>query len=216
MRRQARLFAIAEHLRSRRSGITAEALAERFHVSIRTIYRDLDTLRDAEMPVMADRGRGGGYALDRSYSLPPVNFSAREAAILVTAGKWLVDARLLPLVDTLSSALDKVRGALPSNARVELERFAASLAFVGVPARTAPPEVRSVIEQAWIERRPVQIRYHGALDITVRAVLIKTVVMERTETLLNCVDLDRNEDRQFRLHNISAASLVVDESSRPG
>src|SRR4051812_43493726 len=83
MNRQARLFALAEHLRARRSGVTAETLAERYGVSVRTIYRDLDTLRDAALPVRADRGRGGGYALDKSYSLPPVALSAREAALLL-------------------------------------------------------------------------------------------------------------------------------------
>ena len=95
MRRQSRLFAIAEVLRGRRSGVTAEALAERFGVTVRTIYRDLDALRDAALPVRADRGRGGGYALEKSYSLPPVNFTAREAALLITVGRWAGELRLV-------------------------------------------------------------------------------------------------------------------------
>src|SRR5687768_17700457 len=40
-------------------------------LTVRTIYRDLDALRDAALPVRADRGRGGGYALEKSYTLPP-------------------------------------------------------------------------------------------------------------------------------------------------
>src|SRR4051794_36542793 len=87
MRRTERLFALAEYLRGRRTGVTAEALAERFGVTVRTIYRNLDGLRAASMPLAAERGRGGGYALDRTYSLPPVNFTAREAALLVAVGR---------------------------------------------------------------------------------------------------------------------------------
>ena len=83
MRRTERLFALAEYLRGRRTGVTAGQLAERFDVTLRTIYRDLDSLRAADMPLHADRGRGGGFALDRAYSLPPVNFTAREAALLL-------------------------------------------------------------------------------------------------------------------------------------
>ena len=101
MQRTQRLFALAEYLRGRRTGVTAETLAERFGVTVRTIYRDLDTLRDASLPLAAERGRGGGYALDRSYSLPPVNFTAREAALLVALGRFAIDMRLLPFVDTL-------------------------------------------------------------------------------------------------------------------
>lgn len=66
MKRTERLFALTEHLRARRTGVTAEALAERFGVTVRTIYRDLDTLRAASLPLAAERGRGGGYALDKS------------------------------------------------------------------------------------------------------------------------------------------------------
>src|SRR6478736_3456523 len=101
MRRQERLFAIAEHLRARRTGTTAEALAERFGVTVRTIYRDLDSLRDAELPLRAERGRGGGYALDRSYTLPPVNFNPREAALLVAVGRWVSEMRLVPFSETV-------------------------------------------------------------------------------------------------------------------
>src|SRR5579883_2439629 len=120
MQRKSRLFALAEYLRGRRTGVTAEQLAERFGVTVRTIYRDLDALRDAALPVQADRGRGGGYALDRSYTLPPVNFTAREAALLVAVGRWATEMRLLPFADTLAGALDKVRGALTASAQREL------------------------------------------------------------------------------------------------
>src|SRR3954451_21569821 len=86
MSRTERLFALAEYLRGRRTGVTAETLAERFGVTVRTIYRDLDALRAASLPIGAERGRGGGYALDRNYTLPPVNFTAREAALVIALG----------------------------------------------------------------------------------------------------------------------------------
>ena len=60
VQRTARLFALAEHLRARRTGVTAEELAELFGVTVRTIYQpDLDALRDAHLPLHAERGREG-------------------------------------------------------------------------------------------------------------------------------------------------------------
>ncbi len=209
MRRRERLFAIAEYLRGRRLGVTADAMAERFQVTVRTIYRDLDSLRDAELPVRADRGRGGGYALDRAYTLPPVNFTPREAALLVTLGNWAAEMRLLPFAGTLEGALDKVRGALSASAQRELLELMAGIHFVGVPAHAVAPEVRRAVEQGWFERQPIRIRYRGADGtITSRAVRIESAVMERSVTLLNCDDLDKGERRQFRLDRIVEAKLV--------
>lgn len=209
MRRTARLFAIAEYLRSRRTGVTAEILAERFEVGMRTIYRDLDALRSAELPVRADRGRGGGYALDRAYSLPPVNFNAREAALLVAVGKWVAEMRVIPFVETLQGALDKVRAALGSSAQRDLLQHLESLKFIGVPAHPTRPAVRRAVEQAWFEHRPLRIRYRGSdANAGWRNVRITSVVMERTETLLNCEDLDKKEPRQFGLAKITAAEVV--------
>src|SRR5437870_3929898 len=118
--RQARLFAIVEFLRGRRTGVTAQLLADRFGVTLRTIYRDLDSLRLADLPLHAEQGRGGGYALDRHYSLPPVNLNAREAAVLIAVGAHATAMRLTPFTETLAGALDKVRGALSASAQREL------------------------------------------------------------------------------------------------
>ncbi len=210
MRRSERLFAIAEYLRGRRTGVVADALAERFDVTVRTIYRDLDSLRAADFPLHAERGRGGGYALDRNYNLPPVNFNAREAAVLILAGRWLVDMRLVPFVETLKAALDKVRSALPVTEQRSLARLRDSLSFIGVPARTASPKVQRAMEQAWLENRPLRITYEGAKCRSVRQIQILQIVMERTETLLNCEDLELQEKRQFRLHRIKSATMCSD------
>ena len=193
--------------------MNAQALAERFEVGIRTIYRDLDALRSAELPVRADRGRGGGYALDRAYSLPPVNFNAREAALLVAVGQWVAQMRVIPFVETLSGALDKVRAALNTSAQRDLLQHLDTLKFIGVPARPTAPAIRRAIEQAWVEHRPLRIRYEGSdtANRGWRNVRITSVVMERAETLLNCDDLDKKEPRQFSLGKITAAEVVASE-----
>lgn len=66
-----RLFEIIYLLLNRKT-VTAKELADRFEVSVRTVYRDIDTLSSAGIPVFASRGRGGGisllddFVLDRS------------------------------------------------------------------------------------------------------------------------------------------------------
>jgi predicted DNA-binding transcriptional regulator YafY len=210
MRRQARLFALAEYLRGRRTGVTAETLAERFGVTIRTIYRDLDALRDAALPVQADRGRGGGYALDRSYTLPPVNFTAREAALLVAVGHWATEMRLLPFADTLESALDKVRGALTASAQRELAEQAKKLRFVGVPSAAVRPEIRRTVEQAWFEQQPLRVEYrHANFERSSLSVLIRGAVVERTMTVLECHDIESQEMRGLRLDRIERAMILT-------
>jgi predicted DNA-binding transcriptional regulator YafY len=209
MRRQSRLFAIAEYLRGRRTGVTADQLARHFGVTVRTIYRDLDALREGQLPLHADRGRGGGYALDRTYTLPPVNFTAREAALLVTLGRWARELRLLPFADTLDRGLDKVRAALSASAQRELIELARGLQFVGVPALPIAEPLRQVVEQAWFEQAALRLVYRGADGTrSTRHVRIRSVVMERSLTLLNCLDLDKGEDRQFRLDRVERAALA--------
>ena len=207
MRRAERLMAIAEHLRARRTGVTAEALADRFGVTLRTMYRDLATLRAASLPIGAERGRGGGYALDRSYTVPSVNFTAREAAVLVSAAAWLAQMRVVPFAATLDAAAEKVRAALGASAQREMLGHLRELEFVGVPAVAVPPAVRKAVEDAWFEQRVLAMTYRAA-DGTVsqRRVRIRKVVMDRAETRLVCDDLDKGATRLFLLHRIERAT----------
>jgi predicted DNA-binding transcriptional regulator YafY len=209
VKRSERLFALAEHLRGRRTGVTAEALADRFGVTIRTIYRDLDTLRAADLPLTAERGRGGGYALDKSYTLPPVNFTAREAALVTALGRFAIDMRLLPFSETLQSALDKVRAALSTSAQRELLTRISELSFHGVPALPSKKEVRAVLERAWFEQQALRITYvDGNFIETTRHVRITSVAMDRHETRIEAVDVEKGERRQFRLDRIHHAEIV--------
>lgn len=209
MKRTERLFALAEHLRARRTGITAEQLAEKFGVTVRTIYRDLDSLRAAALPLSAERGRGGGYALDTRYTLPPVNFTAREAALLVALGRFATEMRLMPFTETLDRALDKVRGALSTSAQRELAGRLKELQFAGIPQLPVPRAVRQAVERAWFEQQPLRITYRSSnYERTTRDIKITSVFMERTETRLNALDLEKQEERQFRLDRIEKAEVI--------
>ena len=189
--------------------MTAEQLAERFGVTVRTIYRDLDALRDAALPLSAERGPGGGYALDRAYTLPPVNFTPREAALLVMLGRFAGEARLVPFVDTLETAISKVQGALTTAQQREVLALAAKLVFTAVPNLPTAPKVRRTIEQAWFEQAPVHVRYRrNDGSPGERTVRIERVFMERTMTLLECEDVQTRERRNLRLDRIEAAHLA--------
>jgi len=209
MRKKSRLFAIAEALRARRTGVTAAQLAERFGVTLRTIYRDLEALQDAGMPIKADRGRGGGYALDKNYQLPPVNFTAREAALLLALARLANEQRLIPFPNAIERAADKVRAALSTSAQRELLGLVGELQMIGVPALPIPNTVRDAVETAWFESRALRIVYEKkAWQLSPRHVRIRSLVFDRQVTLLNCTDLETGQDRQFRLDKIKQATVL--------
>lgn len=214
MRKKSRLFALAEALRARRTGVTAQELADRFGVTLRTIYRDLEALQDAGMPIRADRGRGGGYALDKTYQLPPVNFTAREAALLVALARLATEQRLIPFPAAIERAADKVKSALSTSAQRELLQLVGELQLIGVPALPVPLTIQTAVETAWFESRALRIVYAKANGhASPRLVRIRNLVFDRQVTLLNCVDLETGNDRQFRLDRIQQAQVMDSQPS---
>jgi predicted DNA-binding transcriptional regulator YafY len=207
--RSERLFAMAEVLRSRRTGITVAQLADRFGVSERTVHRDLDALRGAHMPVHGERGRGGGLVLDRGYEMPPVNFSAREAAVVLLLGRWALELRTIPFDAPLRTALDKIRSALPVAAQRELGRLDEKLQFLGVPSHDVAPAVRRAVERAVFEGATLEITYVDRKSVqTTRVVRVEAIFVERTDTRLAVHDVAAGERRELRLAGIVAARVT--------
>ncbi len=80
MRRSSRLFEIIQILRASDVPVTADALAERLEVSVRTVYRDIAELQAQRTPIEGEAGVG--YIMRRGYDLPPLNFDAEEVEAL--------------------------------------------------------------------------------------------------------------------------------------
>jgi predicted DNA-binding transcriptional regulator YafY len=93
MNRIDRLTAIIVQLQSKQF-IKAEDIAERFEISMRTVYRDLKALEEAGVPIGVEAGRG--YFLVEGYHLPPVMFTHDEANAFLVAEKLLEKVPILP------------------------------------------------------------------------------------------------------------------------
>lgn len=103
--------------------IPARRLAERFGVSTRTIYRDLQTMSLLGIPVYAERGRNGGVSLLEGYFLPPLMFTRSEAVALLLGVIMLRTLRAVPFQADAETALQKLLAAVPEHLRVTLARL---------------------------------------------------------------------------------------------
>ncbi|WP_158828010.1 helix-turn-helix transcriptional regulator [Mucilaginibacter lacusdianchii] len=111
MNRIDRLSAILIQLQSRRT-VRAQDIADRFEISLRTVYRDVKALEEAGIPVIGEAG--AGYSLADGYRLPPVMFTREEATAFITAEK-LVEKLTDDVNGThYQSAMFKIRSVLRS------------------------------------------------------------------------------------------------------
>ncbi len=109
MNRIDRLSAILIQLQSRPL-VKAQDLAERFSISLRTVYRDVKALEEAGVPVIGESGTG--YRLMEGYKLPPVMFNQDEASALLTAAKLVNSKTDSGISRHYASALDKIKAVL--------------------------------------------------------------------------------------------------------
>jgi predicted DNA-binding transcriptional regulator YafY len=128
-----RLLSILLLLQTHRQ-LTARDLAQRLEVSDRTIYRDMDALCVAGIPIYAERGQGGGWFLAEDYrmQMPSLSPGELQALALVKPQRLLEDLGLQQLAET---ALTKLVAALPvrssEGSRVARSRTAGRSAGAG-------------------------------------------------------------------------------------
>jgi predicted DNA-binding transcriptional regulator YafY len=145
-----------------RGRLTAQALADEFEVSIRTIYRDIDDLSASGVPVYADRGPGGGFRLLDGYRTRLTGLTAGEADTLLLAG-LPGPAGDLGLAAPLATARLKLLAAISPAASERAARIGERLHLDPLDwyRRATPPAHLAAIAQAiWNERR-LAIRYES-------------------------------------------------------
>ena len=141
-----------------RGDLRAEDLAATFEVSVRTIYRDVEALCETGVPIVATPGKG--YRLMDGYFLPPVSFTADEAALLLLGGETVRDRVDPELRKAAEEALRKLASVLPAERRVQAAQRRQGLAFGSMAARP-DDDILIQARRALDERRVVRLLYHA-------------------------------------------------------
>jgi predicted DNA-binding transcriptional regulator YafY len=215
--RASRLLSILLTL-SVRGRISAAELAEELEVSPRTIYRDVEALSAAGVPVYATRGRNGGFALLDGYRTRLTGMTADEADALFLAGVPGAAADL-GLGSVLAASQLKLLAALPPELRDRAARIRDTF-YLDAPGwlreTDAPPFLATVAEAAWLRRR-VDVRYERANRAVVERVLepLGLVLKAGTWYLVARPTGDGRGPRTYRVSRVHAAALRADGFERP-
>src|SRR2546421_2116876 len=152
-----RLYAIVELLRANAPRArAARDLADRFEVSARTIERDISSLQQSGVPIWATPGPGGGYSVDPSMSLPPLNFSADEATAIAVA---LAASGPIPFGDAARSALRKLVAAMSAANREGARELVARIHLLQQRGHLDVTPVMRAVETAVADRKVLELDY---------------------------------------------------------
>jgi len=220
MMKTERLVAITLLLQAR-GKMTADRLAGILDVSVRTIYRDMDTLSLAHVPVAMDYGPGGGYFLPDDYRLDPATFTSDEAVALALGGAMAGTYRLFESDDGLRRALVKLEAALPEEYRADVRAARERILFDSTawyrrPTTTA--HLETVRAAVWAARQ-LDLLYPNADGgaASVRRVEPHGLVCKAGVWYLVAFCHLRQDFRTFRVERLEDVT-VRDEAvtSRPG
>lgn len=211
MRSLRRLFEIVEIIRSRRN-TTAAWLAQMLGVSERTIYRSVQDLQLAGIPIIGTPGEG--YRLMAGFNLRPLTFTDDELEVLafgLALVRQSADAQLGAAADTAES---KIRAVLPHSRQLDLS------AALSAPAPLTDATTRSrlaLMRSAIRERLRLQLDYtDDAGNQTARSVLpLNLAFWGRTWTLIAWCEL-RADFRMFRLDRVRSLSTATAFAPVPG
>lgn len=170
MNRLQRITAILIQLQSKRI-VKAQEIADRFGISLRTVYRDIRTLEEAGVPISSEAGIG--YFLVDGYQLPPVHFTQEEANALLLGNKLMKPFGDASVTEQFHSALLKIQAVLKTIQKDGLEQLDKNIAVqhpmmmpVDTNAFMAP------LQTAIMQRKVVKMCYKSSYrgELTYREV----------------------------------------------
>lgn len=222
MNKTERMLAIVMELQ-RSSRLTAEALAETLGVSIRTIYRDMQALSEAGVPVIGETG--AGYSLMEGYFLPPVRFTVEESVSLLLGAEF-VEKRFDPSFrQSARSSRRKIEALLSLPVRDETSRIQGSIRLLQNDEMEVTAQEKAnlgIIRKAMLEGNKLRFTYHKRVAgddgnrVTVRTVSPYGLAHDEQNGWLLLASCDlRNDIRHFRVSRISGPALTDEPFQTP-
>jgi predicted DNA-binding transcriptional regulator YafY len=153
--RAQRLLDLIQLLRQRRRPVAGAVLASQLGTSLRTLYRDIETLKAQGADIEGEAGLG--YILRSGFLLPPLMFTQDEIEAVVLGSRWVAKRADDPLAEAAKSALAKIAAVLPEGRKADVER---SALLVGPASMSATARGEATIVRRAIDRQQkLQIRY---------------------------------------------------------
>jgi predicted DNA-binding transcriptional regulator YafY len=207
MSRTARLFKLMDALRGHRRPVTASRLAEDLSVSVRTVYRDIQTLMDLGAPVEGEAGLG--YLLRPGFFLPPLMFGEDELEALVLGARWVQGQGDPALAAAAASALAKIGTASPKDLRDKIAETGLWAPRYQNPAEQ--PAGLRIIREAVRREHKLAITYVDEKGATTERIVwpIAIAFLEGKRLLAAWCEL-RNGFRHFRPDRIASLTATND------
>ena len=150
------LFGILTLMQSKKY-VTGEKIAEKFNISIRSVYRDIKALNEQGIPISFEPYRG--YFVVNGYFLQPVSFSTDEANALLLMESVVSGFADKSIQQHYATALTKVKAVLRSSQKDSIERLAANIKFQTPPCFVQDYHFLSTIQQAISTQKLLSIEY---------------------------------------------------------
>ena len=201
-----RMLRLLSLLQSQRSWPGPE-LADRLEVSVRTLRRDVDRLRDLGYPVQAARGVSGGYQLAAGASLPPLALDDDEAVALAVGLQAATTSMVAGMAEPSLRALAKVVQVMPPRLRRQVDALRVMTVTASWSAGTAGPAPQLLLAAAQACRagEGLALGYSDAAGVrTERRVEPYRLVSLGRSWYLVAYDLDRQAWRSFRVDRVTA------------
>ena len=210
-----RLQAILTQLQTKKV-VKAQEIADRFGISLRTVYRDIRALEEGGVPIGAEAGVG--YYIDDSYSLPPIMLTTEEASAILIAGKLIPYTSDKTIDKAFQNALYKIKSVMKTDDKEVLEKLENSVKVFAntneIPAKDSI--YLQDVQQALVKSKVLELKYfaHYKQEHSIREVEPIGLLFYALNWHLIAYCRLRGDFRDFRLDRIKHLEISDETYNR--